>query len=626
MKQKNRNSIYCTALIGLIIAPFMSSAQSNMGSTFYRPSVSIVYSALGTKNENTIFQKMDELGVPSRFDYIKIEHNKIQYKHPVPPELPEDINPLELKSVMSEYRVQKKKYEEQLELLTKTSLKEAARDIVAGFWGRDNNGNFNFDGVLEKAKYSATDSEANISGLSSDKGKIYTDIADSLLKRKYVFIYEITNVKTYEEHYNQLDASAKRTAAKNGTEFKAVERKQEGWLVDYDAFIYKLDWNDSVNAVFYDELWLDSSVESDRAERINKFNNFEFPLKRVYSLSSVATVGQSNDPEYYEKPLAPKRKKMNELLDKIPNRILSGSFESVMTGIDDFKLRAPLTDAYPNLVKLGVKEGLNFDQRFFVYRQELKKDKTIKKRIGVLRVADIADNSGVATGESDASKLRQQGGKRLYGGDLVESAEDFGLSVYLGYTANDALAGGGTFGLDYRLSDLYNKKFMRGLYLNAFINYNLSKNERFFADDVVNTLFFGQNRVDMESISGSLGISRETYLTKRGNIYVMPEFGAGAILLTASSESDNDPIFESVSGMSLFAYGALSIGYHFSPSVSLYIKPMFNSRLGFDVWTSEPEYDDTNEAIGLFDLNNQGSWALANSTGIPVFAGIRIKL
>lgn len=613
----------------LIIKPFMSSAQSNMGSTYYRPSVSIVFSSLGTKYENTIFKKMQDLGVPSRFDYVNIKNNKIKYKHPIKPELPEEINPLELKSVRSEYRVKTKKYEEQLELLAETNLKEATRDIVAGFWGRDNDGNFSYDAVLEKAKYSATDSEANISKLSTDKNKIYTNIADSLLRRKYIFIYEISNVKTYEEHYNQKDASARRTAAKNGTEFKPVVREQEGWLVDYETFIYKLDWNDSINAVFYDEMWLDSEEETGRMEKINKFNSFEFPLIRVHSLSSVATVGQSNDVEFYKKPLSPERKKMNELLDDIPEKLLSSSFESVMTAIDDFKLRAPLTDAYPNSIKLGVKEDLSYDQRFFVYRQELKKDKTIKKRIGVLRVADIADNSGVAKGKSDASELRQQGGKRLYGGDLVESAEDIGLSIYLGYTAINQLAGGGSFGLDYRLSDLYNKKFMRGLHLNAFINYNLSKNERFFAEDAVNTVFFGQERVDMESISGSLGISRETYFTKRGNIYLMPEIGAGAILMTASTDSNDDPIFESVEGMSLFAYGSFSIGYHFSPSVSLYLKPMLNYGLGFGEWTSDPEYDDTNEAIGLFDMNNQGSWGIGNnSSGIstPVFAGIRIKL
>lgn len=613
-----------------IISVIPLSAQNNMGSSYYRPSVSIVFSSIGTKNENTIFKKMEDIGgVPARFDYIKIANNKIQYKHPVKPELPEEINPLELKSVTSQHRVNQKKYEEQLELLSKTNLKEATRDIVAGFWGRDNNGNFNYEAVIEKAKYSATDSESNVSKLSTDKNKIYTNIADSLLRRKYIFIYEISNVKTYEEHYNLIDASAKRTAAKNGTEFKPVVRKQEGWLVDYETFIYKLNWNDSINAVFYDELWLDSEVETGRMEKINKFNSFDFPLIKVYSFSSVATVGQSNDDEYYKKPFSPKRKTMNELLDDLPSGILSVSFQEAMTAIDDFKLRAPLSSTYPNSVKLGTKEGLSFDQRFFVYRQDEKKGKTIKKRIGVLRVADIADNSGVATGESDASKLKQQGGKRLYGGDLVETAEDFGLSIYLGYTALNTLTGGGSFGLDYRLSDLYNEKFMRGLHLNAFVNYNISQNERFFAEDGINALFFGQNKVDMESISGSLGISRETYFTKRGNIYVVPEVGAGAILLTASTDSKDDPIFESVSGMSLFAYGSFSIGYHFSPSVSLYLKPMLNYGLGFGEWTSNPEYDDTNEAIGLYELNNKGSWGIGNnSSGIstPVFAGIRIKL
>lgn len=599
-----------------------------MGSTFYRPSLSIVFSRLGTRSEDLLFGGIVKEQVPSRFDEYRIQNNTIQYQHPERPQLPEDLDVLQLKKALKDYRAKLIEYENEIDQLNKNNLANAAREIVAQAWGRDAEGNFNLSGLIDRASNSATDSEVSISKLSTDKQKIFTDIADSLLNRLYIMVYEITNVKTYEEHYNQLDASNMRSAAVTGKEFKPVERTSEGWFVDYGTYIYRLNWNDSVAAIFYNDMWLDKSVQESRSTKSQAFSSFNFPLRRIYSRASVALSSQSNDPEFYAKPFAPRRKTMDELLTEVPKSIVDNSLFSASQEIDDFKLRAPLTSAYNdgksrNLVKLGTKEGVYTDQRFFVYRQDLKKGQTIKKRIGVLRPIDIEDNSGIATGESLPSTFGQQGGKRLYDGDLVEMSEDLGVGVRLGLCTG--LSAGLNAGLEYRLSGLYKKKFMRGLYLTADLNYSSIGQGSFFKEEGVDADNFGSDKMNISSSNIYFGICKEVYFTKRGNLHYLPTVGAGASVISVSADVANSA---SISNTVYFAYiEPMSLGYHFSPTVSLNIRAQFPVWAGQDNW----ENDATEEALtidpSLLESTNNGVILFNRESlaGSFVF-GLRFKL
>lgn len=603
------------------------SAPAGMGSTFYRPSVSVVYSRIGTRSEDVLFSGLQQQKLPSRFDEYKLNNCIIQYQHPTKPELPEDLDVMTLKKAIKEYNVKLKQYNEDIDRLNKNNLVVVARDIVAQTLRRDANGNFSFSGIIERATNSATDSDVNISSRSTNKEGAYLDIADSLLNRLYIMVYEITNAKTYQEHYNQIDATRRRSSAASGKEFKPVERTQEGWFVDYETYIYRVNWNDSVAAVFYSEMWLEQSVQDNRSSRAQAFDNFNLPLRRTYARASVATISQSNDPEFYAKPFAPRRKTMDELLTEVPKSIVDNSVFSASQEIDDFKLRAPITSAYglkgKNLVKLGKKEGAYTDQRYFVYRQDLKKGQAVKKRIGVLRPVNIEDNTGLATGESVPSTFRQQGGKRLYNGDLVEMGEDIGLGVRLGLATG--LSAGLGAGLEYRLSDLYKEKFMRGLYLTAEASLSSIGRGTFFNEEGFDAAVFGTDKLDISSMNLYVGICKEVYFTKRGNFHYLPAIGGGASLINVSSDVANGP---SISNMVYFAYiEPMSVGYHFSPTVSL------NCRVQFPVWVSTDNWvdDATEEALIIAPsllVNNNNGVVVFNreSAASALVFGLRFKL
>ena len=95
------------------------------------------------------------------------------------------------------------------------------------------------------------------------------------------------------------------------------------------------------------------------------------------------------------------KKTMQELLEDIPANIQSGAAFELGRKIEDFKLKVTVFKAYPVTAKLGTKEDLYTDQRFYVY--EIEQDRsgnqsTVRK--GVVRAKTINDNKGIATGTS----------------------------------------------------------------------------------------------------------------------------------------------------------------------------------------------------------------------------------
>jgi len=294
--------------------------------------------------------------------------------------------------------------------------------------------------------------------------------------------------------------------------------------------------------------------------------------------------------------------------------------------IEDFKMRAPIFQESPILVKLGTKEGLYYDERFFVYEiQADEQGNQTKKRQGVVRVSNIAENSIIAKGESPASKFRQQGGKKLYQGTLVELKEDFGLGVNLGYGVDD-FAGGIQIGVEARIPSLLKEKkswgkYLRGLYLNAGLNFKSLAEEQIFTNESDSTKYSGS------ALSLGASISRETYLFGKGNIYLMPEIGGGLLSVTINdiladpADLSGKPT-KPLNGSSIYVNGGLGLGWHITPSVSLFSKAGFNMRLGEADWTDEDDkpYTDVNE-----NFNSKSKFSNLNSMSFPISLGVRFR-
>jgi hypothetical protein len=163
---------------------------------------------------------------------------------------------------------------------------------------------------------------------------------------------------------------------------------------------------------------------------------------------------------------------MEELLSRVPELMQDNVIFKSSKKIDEFKMRAAIFNSYPTQAKLGTKEGLYIDQRFFVYSIKVNKKGNEKKvREAVVRAYEVSNNSKVATGDMVPSNFRQQGGKNLYSGYLLEMKEDRGIDIMLGTNIGNGMSNGFYVGFDYRLSALTKKsmptsKALRGFYFS----------------------------------------------------------------------------------------------------------------------------------------------------------------
>jgi hypothetical protein len=323
---------------------------------------------------------------------------------------------------------------------------------------------------------------------------------------------------------------------------------------------------------------------------------------------------------------------MDELLTQFPKNMQDGIMAKGSRKIDDFKIRAPLFQETPPMVKIGTQEGSYLDERFFAYEmiQDDKGNKK-KKKIGVLRVTEIADNSIIAEGTSPASRFSQQGGKSLYNGTLIELKHDRGYGGSLGYGSNP-IVGGVVVGFEARLSQIFKSKskksFMNGMYLNGYISSSVMDSAEF--KSILNDKFDDFQR-KVTSLTLSATLAKEVYISRRGNFYLLPELGVGV----ASTTIEHFFNIDSLSGCDIsntFVYLGLGAGYHLSPTVSISARIGLNKFGKNPSWSGQTELSDNSLSNNYSDEEWQSSVNVnhplynLNRTIIPFSISLRIRI
>lgn len=210
-------------------------------------------------------------------------------------------------------------------------------------------------------------------------------------------------------------------------------------------FVYKLDYSAEVMMDFYKNHFKS-------ADGIDKAN---FPLKLVYSPKKGNMI--ANFAQGLASSLKLSSDASAEHIAMRNQSLFDAANVQIGRKVADFQVKAAIVALSPIQAKLGRKENLVTDRRFFVYEQVMKDDGSIvSKRRGAARVGTyIADNRGIATGEStDYTKFYQYAGGRISEGmTLVENPDlGIGANIIVSYMLQGVE-------LDYRASDLIGKLF-----------------------------------------------------------------------------------------------------------------------------------------------------------------------
>jgi hypothetical protein len=314
-------------------------------------------------------------------------------------------------------------------------------NILAKWFARNESGEFNMDVVHDRGMYNATDDEVRQASGSKVGIARLKDAGETLINHSYILVLEFTNIQTMEQIYLKRDALAKDIGDLMGQKNEGVKRRKNGWMGDVKAYLFKLDFDEATVGMFYNDLWIyeDDSAEVKAAKKA-RFDETNFPVKFVMEAKASADGSQFNPGEL----LAPPRQKSrDELFQQMVNTGLEACAFDFERNLPDFQVKTPLYKTSPLQAKIGKKEGLKVDHRYFVMEfEQNNKGETEGVRKGVIRAKKIADNRKVATGDTKLySKFYQVAGRGLMEGMLLKQKNDFGIGVSAGTTVSGEMGG-----------------------------------------------------------------------------------------------------------------------------------------------------------------------------------------
>jgi hypothetical protein len=223
-----------------------------------------------------------------------------------------------------------------------------ANQLVAKWFNRDSNGNFNMKLIQERGFYNATDLDAKIAAGQARGIAALGDAGEELINYTFVVFSQLKFVANeplaravFEKA--QLEATGLSIPLLQEKALKAAEatylKTKEGYSVWTKSWLYKLRWNEEIANTFYTEYW----------NNPNAFDKSEiFELDYVGRDEATTLVTFSLDEKRTEE----------KIIDISTVRNIDKVFSKLQKENDVFKPKIPVLNTEPITAKIGMKEGL----------------------------------------------------------------------------------------------------------------------------------------------------------------------------------------------------------------------------------------------------------------------------
>lgn len=328
---------------------------------------------------------------------------------------------------------------------------KVVNQIISKWFSRDTTtGIFNMSVIHERGMYNATDDEVLKASMSKVGLSSLKDAGESLINRSYVIVMEFYDTETMRQVYNKRDVKKKIATEAMNKNYQPVRRVKTGWVGKAKGYLYKINFNDSLINVFYNDLWIyDEDDEETRRIKKEKFDNLSFPIEFVTQVHGNADGSQYKPGHPMSSPVQLTK---NQLFQKMINTGLSSCLLKAEKVLDAFQVKAPVYKTNPISSKVGKKEGLKTDQRYFVMESsQNRKGEIISKRKGVVRVKKATDNRKVATGNSvNLTSFYQTAGRGVDPGMILQQKNDLGTGLSGGVSYGEI--GGGWMKLEQNVA------------------------------------------------------------------------------------------------------------------------------------------------------------------------------
>ncbi len=528
---------------------------------YSRNSVSYVLLEFPDNRFNDYLKKaVYKAGVPSKFDYndIKEKVYRAPYYHTEQPNLKKNAEAVR----------------------RSLSAEKYANKIVKFWWNIDDEGNYSTDIIQKRGFYNATDWDVEKADAEKRGRAALADAGEKLIAKSYVLVLDFHDIKTMKEIYDAQDAKAMKLAKKLGTEFTPVERKKNGFTGKLTAYLFKVNYSDTVQGYFMDAFIDEQKIDLQKLDNI--FQEVYSPLTYI-TQKEVTVDGTQANPGQFLAPAIQKTKE--QLMAKLVNDGINKVFGGLEKTYEEFRVKTPLVSTHPLQAKIGKKEGLTHERKFFVWEYVANnKGNVVAKKRGEIRAQKVVDNRNDELGQTQTSIFYQIGGHRLNEGMTLQERKDAGIGISGGFS----FIGGGFVHGDINV----------GQWLDIPI-----KQFKLYGD-----LYFRGKDLIAQSPVGTMPITEENYSFSSFSIGIQKEYPFARnyhfgwfVGWTGESVSWTDMN----DGESLSASGinwGLQIGANlFSPSVQLIMR--FNGHnYGSLSYTADNDTESVDTGINMSDM------------------------
>jgi len=317
----------------------------------------------------------------------------------------------------------------------KLNEKKIGQQILSIWFNRQKDGTMNTEILNKRGLYNANDNEFIIASSSKRGIAKLVDMGLELVDKSYILLFDFYNITSYRDFYNYNQTPKK-------------ERTQTGYLANVRAYVLKLEFDKNTATDFFTNYWIYPN-DPDESKKIKAFNEAKFNFK-IYNLQ-YQNINVSQDKKI-NKYL--KRKTKDDFFRELVQKAFDNLINELTKDKSAFKTKAMVSSVKPISAKIGVKEDVVFEERFFVYENRLKKGKVKPKRVGVVKVYKVADNRNYSKGNTNSSSFYQIAGKKIDNqGMYLVSARDLGMNISSGTSTKGFFIRG----------ELYISKYMKNL-------------------------------------------------------------------------------------------------------------------------------------------------------------------
>ena len=299
-------------------------------------------------------------------------------------------------------------------IATELNNQKIGNKVVAYWYSRQADGTMSADLFLERGMYNATDADV-LKAKGTKRGvEAIKDFGDKLISKSYVAVVDYGSPTLVDN--DQL----------------------HGWTGNVKIYLFKVKFDENAQSTLYNDLWIyTEDSPSVRQAKIDAFDKMEFKLEFVTTASAYVSSTQPQPSTSLGKFIT--QKSNDELFAEMMQKGVDESIYNTEKKNEEFRVKTALYSTHPLKAKIGKKEGLAVDHRYFVYEYVYKEksNTTVARRRGVIRAKKIVDNRGVATGNTQMSSFYQVAGGHLEPGFTLQQRNDAGIGFGMGYEVGE---------------------------------------------------------------------------------------------------------------------------------------------------------------------------------------------